>query len=288
MLMASLVIAAPAGATSARPHTASVDTPCGAAPGTALYVTDIYHFLLDRCPDAGGLNYWTTRIDGGLSRPSFVLQLIYVDESLNRQLTTIYEQLLRRDPTTDDLAFWSAQVRARGWYAVNAAIAASDEVYDHLVDENSGDAHDADSDFIDFVYDSFLGRETDLGSHYFWLGYIEPGPTQTSTSATRTAMVASLLRSDEFSRYNIGFAYALFLGRLPDKAGAAYWVTYLSGGGSFFAFVANLLGSAECYSLSQTPLEAARRSPQDGGDAGLAPLAGPDGVAARARALGVS
>jgi hypothetical protein len=290
MLVSSLAIAAPAGATSARSQADAGRSECSSsATGTSRYVAVVYQIILQRCPDTVGGAFWATQIDTNkISRTAFASNIVLSDESLKILVDQFYDEFLDREASDVEEQYWAAPMHSSGLIFPTAArIAGSTELYDHFLESESDDPQAADQDFISFVYDQILDRDVDETAGEFWLAYLGTDETHSSTVQTRTAMVLSVFRSDEFSQYAILGTYEYYLDRYPDSGGAQHWLAYLHGGGSYVSYIATLLGSAEFYDLTQTTVSSARMAMAgDGG--GLPPLAGPQGPAARAKAMAPS
>lgn len=85
--------------------------------GNSAYVTQLYANLFGRRPDAGGLDYWTRRLDGGAKRGWVMRQLCESSEFQGKsrsrvRVTAVYLAMLRRAPDRSGYAYWSAKVAA--------------------------------------------------------------------------------------------------------------------------------------------------------------------------------
>ena len=103
-----------------------------AAGGTnAGYVARLYRRALFRDPDAGGLAYWTDRLDRRLSSTADLAWLLYQStESRGYRVTGLYRDLLGRAPDGGGLAYWTEQLASREDVSLAAALCASDEYFD--------------------------------------------------------------------------------------------------------------------------------------------------------------
>jgi hypothetical protein len=286
LLVASLAIAAPAGATSARSQAGAGSPDCiSSATGNGRYVAVIYRLVLDRCPDTQGAAFWAGQLDAKkISRTAFAQNIVLSIESLGSEVRSFYQEFLDRAPSATEQSYWATRMHDSGLLFPTAAqIAGSSEAYDNLLAEDSDDPQQADRDFIELIYDSYLDRDVDEVAGDFWLSYLGTDDTHSSTVQTRTAMVLSVLRSDEFSQFAILGLYEGYLDRAPDSGGAQFWLAYLHAGNSYVSFISTILGSDEFYNDTQTTVSGARRA-MEGKGGGLTPLAGPQGVAARAKA----
>jgi len=61
-----------------------------------LFVSSLYQGLLGRPADAGGLAYWTARLDTGATRTQVAQGIAGSDEALSRDVQLFYQALLGR------------------------------------------------------------------------------------------------------------------------------------------------------------------------------------------------
>jgi cyclophilin family peptidyl-prolyl cis-trans isomerase/uncharacterized protein (DUF2141 family) len=80
---------------------------------------------------------------------------------------------------------------------------------------------DANSKYIDAVYQSILGRSADAASLTYWKGQLSGGTSRDTLS--RTLWNSTEHRSAEIEQY-----YQTFLGRASDAAGKAFWLKTFS------------------------------------------------------------
>lgn len=97
----------------------------------------VYKAAFDRMPDAVGLDYWTTKIDEGMSvdavtkefMNSVEFQNLYgTDLTVTGFLTKVYNNVLDRDPDQSGLEWWTKEInKGRSWSSVLAEFAQSAE-----------------------------------------------------------------------------------------------------------------------------------------------------------------
>lgn len=94
----------------------------------ASWVTDLYHKLLGRSPDSGGLAYWTSvAASQGLAAVAY--PFFQSPESARVRVTQLYLTLLGRRPDSTGLTYWAGVVVSQGDLSLAAQLATSDEYY---------------------------------------------------------------------------------------------------------------------------------------------------------------
>jgi hypothetical protein len=149
-------------------------------------------------------------------------------------VTRQYRDVLKRDPTAADLAYWTSRVGA-SWSPGRfvAQLQASSEA-------------DRRVHAVTRLYRAYFLRIPDHGGLTYWLQRRGQGVTLASISA-------SFATSSEFrNRYGgltddqfVTLVYANVLGRQPDGAGRAHWVGQLAQGLSRGQLMANFSQSSE-------------------------------------------
>ena len=95
------------------------------------FVTYLFDRLLNRAPDAGGLTYWTGRLDAGTPRGTLVRTLASLSEPMTVLSTKAHQEMLDRDPTPTELAASLARLQATGDLAAEySALIATQAFYD--------------------------------------------------------------------------------------------------------------------------------------------------------------
>ena len=99
--------------------------------GTAsAWVTSLYVKLLNRQPDAAGLEFWVAYTENPAYGRSWVASPFYQsDESRQLRVKAMYELLLQREPDSTGWPFWTARVLTTGDIALAIEIANSDEYW---------------------------------------------------------------------------------------------------------------------------------------------------------------
>ena len=92
------------------------------------WITDLYHKLLGRAPDAGGLTYWTGQVTA-TSRASVAFRFYQSLESRKARVTALYQELLGRGTDAGGLTFWADQILTKGDISLAANLANSIEYF---------------------------------------------------------------------------------------------------------------------------------------------------------------
>lgn len=195
------------------------------------FVTALYLEVLGRLPDAGGLAFWSGRLDGGDSRASVADAVLRSSESIARQVMAIYADILGRSPDDGGLAFWQGVVGATGRSeSVLVGLLASWEYLANAGGTSGG--------FVDALYEDLLGRTADAGGRQFWTSAMSRG-------TSRQQVAEAILRSSESAGRVVAGAYLDVLGRAPDPGGAAFFTAVYSNDQNRLALVTFLLQREE-------------------------------------------
>jgi hypothetical protein len=97
---------------------------------------------------------------------------------------------------------------------------------------------DANSRFIDRLYQDLLNRPADPAGLAFWTNQLAQG-------LTRTQVAAGIESSLEFQTVTVQKAYQQFLHRAADPAGLTFWTNFLQQGHTVEQMDAGIVGSAE-------------------------------------------
>lgn len=93
------------------------------------YVTSMYQDLLVRQPDAGGLTYWTARLDKGEARRAISDSIWYSPEKFNVRVVEAYQLLLGRSADSGEQAYWSQIARQFGPTTMRSMIMSTEEYW---------------------------------------------------------------------------------------------------------------------------------------------------------------
>lgn len=152
------------------------------------------------------------------------------------QVTRLYDTVLHRIPDQAGLDLWVDSMEARGvtFKAVATAFLNSAEF-------QAATGHLSNADYVEFLYQSALGRASDAAGKAHWVGQLESGAMDRadiligfSESPEHRNLTATLVEQGFFDTddayQTIALFYDSFAGRLPDEAGLVHWAEALKSG----------------------------------------------------------
>jgi hypothetical protein len=255
-----------AGTAAAAPAapTGESETICPQTTPNQKFVRWIYIQILFRCPDTGGLNFWTTALDGGMPRAAFTDAIDMSTENIvKNNIVSDYNNVLDRDPSDPEIATWLPKMRAEHSDAdLIATLASSDELWaeaDEYCDISSGDVARAnvvtDPDFtkvdcwLEQLYNNILDRGPDEAGMAYYESVLGPNPNE----AQRYNVAYNYFeRSEENTRSWVVAAYYAAFDRPPDSGGAEFWYHWVINNNYMtFRMWTLLLASNESYGIAQ-------------------------------------
>jgi YD repeat-containing protein len=205
----------------------------------AREVAQLYVLLFDRAPDAAGLQYWVTRLQGSQGvAPQTLTQVaqamfdsgratgaIPSDITAEEIVRQIYMGALGRAPEAEALAYWSGRIGSSS--VGSTALAIIDSVVNYR-----GDAVEAQ------MSERLFHNKVDVALAYA-SGLNGNDPAQAADVVrkvtvldTTVALTAALGYAGSANADNITIAqlYVLLFNRAPEADGFAYWKGQLAGG----------------------------------------------------------
>lgn len=197
------------------------------------WVTGLYLDLLGRAPAAAEVAYWLRTLDRGADPTDLAFAIASSAERQARVLTDYHVAYLGRLPDRTELQHWLA-VLDQGFTRqdILASLLSDREYFEGVGDSNV--------DWIVAVYEDLLGRfpsSIEVGS---WFDYL---------AGLTYAAAAPIVASTEAYVYLVSANYGHYLGRAPDPAGLAFFVSFLQQGGTEEQLQALLTSSAEYVAL---------------------------------------
>lgn len=182
---------------------------------TRAYVAAVYDDFLGRAPDAGGLEFWASRIERGtISRASFAGQLARSNEYATKVVTRAYQDVLGRAPDPSGRAYWASRVRdGLAPSVLVLQLIASNEFLAGTGGSIGG--------FVDAAYLAILGRAPDPAGRAFAVRQIEGG-------RSRLSVAQQLYASTESRRRRTRVQYDLLLDRQPTATELTVWIGWLA------------------------------------------------------------
>ncbi len=203
----------------------------------AAYVDQLYHQLLNRIPDPGGLAGWVAALDNGvLSRTQVAQAILNSDEYRQDVIENLYEHYLHRAAEAAGLAGWMQGMRNGLTDAqLEAAFVGSPE---YLADQKAGPGNWAP--WVTSLYQDLFSRTPSGTEVSGWVTGLNAGITPGYVAYGFTA-------SAERATDGVRADYQQYLGRTPGAAEMAGWVRALEQGAHNEFVIAGLLGSPEYF-----------------------------------------
>lgn len=213
---AGVIAAASASANSTVTVTAAVPQPFN----NMQFVQQLYRDLLGREADDGGLTLLTSLLNSGSFRPVDAVGFLVSSEAYHtRQVNLLYNKYLGRDADTSGSKALTKYLQNGGTIEnVARFLVSSDEYFQRAGGTNDG--------LLRTAYRDLFNREIDAGG-------LDTYTRAFAAGATRQAVVAALMSSDEFYVNEVNSLYQAMLGRTPDPSGADTFLKAFKAGGSF-------------------------------------------------------
>jgi hypothetical protein len=179
------------------------------------FVTQVYHTVLQRAPDAEGLASFAGLIQNGTSPEAVVHAVWQSTEHRTLEVDSYYTSYLHRPADPAGLAYW---------LSVFSGGASELTVQEAFLDSTEYlQAHPTQASYLVGVYQDVLGHAPSGAVQAAWLPRLE-------NSQGRQQLVQAILTSAEQDTQLVDQYYRTFLERAVDPAGLQYWLNLLSGG----------------------------------------------------------
>jgi hypothetical protein len=199
---------------------------------TGDYVEALYRSILHRNGSPAEAASWVSLLQANpAARPAVVMAFWNSEEHRGLQVDTYYAQILERAADASGRAFWVSQLEQ----------GASEEVLTILFLESPEFLNRGDQFFVDFLYQSVLGRTKDATGEAFWLNSLS------SEQLTHDQVVRSFLFSPESLRRLVDGYYSVYLNRAVDAGGENFWVGQLASGLPFASIAEQFLATDEFF-----------------------------------------
>ncbi len=232
------------------------------------FVYRLYNLCLNREPDMGGCEHWTTLlVSGSRNGVSVAYGFCMSAEMKGRNLSNaayveiLYNALMGRAPDAAGMAHWVdllnkgvSRVGVFQGFAESAEFTRICNSYgivrgnvDPKVLENR-DKNRGVTMFVARLYTKALGRNYDVGGLNNWCGKIL---SSSNKKATAIQVAKSFLTSQEFKNRKLSNSafvdvlYQTFLDRAADAAGRKHWLGKMNAGTSRDSIMASFYNSAE-------------------------------------------
>lgn len=210
------------------------------SPGNGSFVANLYHDVLGRSGDLGGIEYWTNRLDTGAAVRADVARAFVVSTEAHGFIVDAdYELMLGRSPEQAGYNYWVSQLNAGAYNeSLLGLIGGSPEFYNSPIRGQGNDTA-----FVNALYQVLLNRTPLASEVAWWVNAI-------ATGTPRSAMGDNFSFSHEFHMGVVAGWYTHYLQRPPDAAGQLYWAGNLDKGQSDDVGAVNFLSSDEYYGES--------------------------------------
>ncbi len=163
------------------------------------FVDQLYQFVLGRVGDPGGVAYWTSRLDGGLSRARLLVEFSESDENVFATATLptdepeagfyrLYQAYFQRDPDVGGLCFFTQPFSSS---MPTAALRGPADFFAASPEFAARYGAVADAEFVRLIYRNVLGRSPDAAGGAYWQNQLARG-------MTRGTMMIGFSESAEF------------------------------------------------------------------------------------------
>ncbi len=197
-------------------HAAAAATSPAATPDAQAIITALYHDILHRAPDPGGLSLFVGQLQGGASRGAIAGSLLNSREYFGLVVDQAYAQYLHRAADAGGREYWIGQLLAGASEDTVAAGLLQSPEYSLM--------HGSNQAFVTALYHDVLGRAPDAGGLSHYLDALGGGQSRSDT-------ISQLLASPERTNLLVQAAYAQTLGRAADAGGLTYFANQLRSGG---------------------------------------------------------
>jgi len=199
------------------------------------YVSAVYESVLHRSVDPGSMTFWSTQLDNGASRASFVNALTHSDEYFGDLIQSVYSRLLGRAADSGGVIAWTKAMHAGLTdEQLEADLVASPEFY--------ANSDGTDLGWVDALYQKLLGRAADSPGANAWVLELAQG-------VSRTEVASHFASSSEREYTRIQGDYQQFLGRNASNAEVAFWVNAFQHGMTNENVVSGFVASDEYFKL---------------------------------------
>jgi hypothetical protein len=179
------------------------------------FVRALYRDVLNRAPDAAGLQGWVDRLQAGASRLDVATGIWDSAEHRGLEVDRLYTTFLHRAADPDGRAVW-ANALASGMSEAAVALA-------FLTSPEYQQAHPDPDSFVRGLYGDVLGRAADQAGLDDWVNQLQTG-------GSRAQVAQGFEESAEHRGRQADQLYDAFLHRAADPDGRTAWASPLANG----------------------------------------------------------
>lgn len=197
------------------------------------FIGQLYIELLQRQPDARGLEYWTTMLNAGMSRVEVISTFQQTLEYKTQVVRELYKNYLQRTPGSMEVDFFVQLADQRvTWEDIKTVFLGSPEFQFLHGGTTQG--------LLQALYEDVLKRAPDADGIRIFSAALNAG-----VPVKQVAEV--VLKSDEGIRQRVLDWYAQFLQRPPKPSSMRYWSSLLREGQRDEDVLATIVGSDEYF-----------------------------------------
>lgn len=213
------------------------------------FIVRLYQVILDREPDAEGLQHWKNEMANGKSAADLVGFFFESEEMKNRNLKNedyldyAYRAILGREADAGGKAYWLSDLQAgcTRKYVLSGFVNSVEftnlcKSYGVVKGDLSGllapaDKNGGQTKFVVRLYRNIFNREADEGGLNHWTLKLQSGTT--ASEIIKGFVYSTEFANAKFSNEDyVEIMYKTLLGRASDAAGKADWVNRLNQGQS--------------------------------------------------------
>jgi hypothetical protein len=204
-------------------------------PNATTFVTSIYHNLLDRAPDAAGLNFWVQRIANGESNQDLATEIWRSQEHRIDEVDSYYQTFLQRPADPSGQALWVSMLTTGQLDELGVELS-------FVTSPEYVNTHNTPAAYVTGLYLGFLGRTPAIGDQAFW--------QQALASQGAITVASDIATATESYTKVLDYYYQTYLNRAPDQTGLSTWLTQLqTSQGTLESVAESILGSQEYANL---------------------------------------
>jgi hypothetical protein len=204
--------------------------------GSGSFVGNLYHDVLGRNGDLGGITYWSQKLNGGASRASVANFFVDSTEAHGHIVDADYQLMLGRAPDSGGRDYWIGRLNAGAYNETLLGLIGGSPEFYSLASRGQGN----DTGFVNALYQVLLSRSPQPSEVGYWVHAI-------ATGTPRSAMGNNFAFSHEFHTTVVSGWYNRYLHRGADAPGLAYWSGNLDHGQSDDVGAVNLLSCDEYF-----------------------------------------
>ncbi len=209
----------------------------------SAFVASLYQNILGRTGSGAEIQGWVNAMANGATASQVAGSFLSSQEYLTDVVQSYYQTYLGRAADQAGLTAWVSQLQ-QGVHdqTVLADLLGSTEGFaDYSQPVTPQSTVDPNTNYVEFVYQSLLGRDADAGADG-WINYLDAG-------GSPVAVVQAIENSSEYLDDLVNNLYEQYLGRAADPGGLGAYVAFLQGGGTIEQVIDGIVASPEYFNI---------------------------------------